>query len=65
MIFGINTTRYISKLSQITYNNFEISVVVFMQNITTNHAITYTNDVEIPETKRFILKRLELGTTLS
>ena len=28
---------------EITYNNFEISLVVFMQNITTNHAITYTN----------------------
>ena len=26
-----------------TYNNFEISFVVFMPNITTNHAITYTN----------------------
>ena len=25
------------------YNNFEISFVVFMTNITTNHAITYTN----------------------
>ena len=36
-----------------------------MPNITTNHAITYTNDVEIPETKRFIPKRFELGTTLS
>ena len=36
-----------------------------MPNITTNHAITYTNDVEIPETNRFILKRFELGTTLS
>ena len=43
MIFGINTTRDISKLSQITYNNFEISLVVFMPNITSNHAITYTN----------------------
>ena len=43
MIFGIITTRDISKLSQITSNNFEISLVVFMQNITTNHAITYTN----------------------
>ena len=43
MIFGINTTRDISKLSQITYNNFEISPEVFMPNITTNHAITYTN----------------------
>ena len=39
MIFGINTTCNIS----ITYNNFEISLVVFMPNITTNHAITYTN----------------------
>ena len=25
------------------YSNFEISLVVFMPNITTNHAITYTN----------------------
>ena len=30
---------------EITYNNFEISLVVFMPNITTNHAITYTNNV--------------------
>ena len=52
MIFGINTACDISKLSQIftcltareiTYNNFEISLVVFMPSITTNHAITYTN----------------------
>ena len=28
---------------EITYNNFEISFLVFMPNITTNHAITYTN----------------------
>ena len=28
---------------EITYNNFEISLVVFMSNITTNHAITNTN----------------------
>ena len=27
---------------EITYNNFEISLVAFMPNITTNHAITYT-----------------------
>ena len=27
----------------ITFNNFEISLVVFMPNITTNHAVTYTN----------------------
>ena len=38
MIFGINTTRDISKLSQISLA-FEISRVVFMPNITTNHAI--------------------------
>ena len=44
MTFGINTTRDISKLSQnftrltareITYNDFEISLVVFMPNIST------------------------------
>ena len=49
MIFGINTTSDISKLSQIsravTYNNLEISRVVFMPDITTNHAITYTYTV--------------------
>ena len=28
---------------EITYKNFEISLVVFMPNINTNHAITYTN----------------------
>ena len=28
---------------EITYNNFEMSLVVFMPNITTNQAITYTN----------------------
>ena len=38
MIFGINTTHDISKLSQISK-----SLVVFMPNITTNHAITYAN----------------------
>ena len=50
MIFGINTTCDISKIvsnfthltaHEITYNNFEISQVVFMPNITTNQAITY------------------------
>ena len=35
-----NFTRLMAR--EITYNNFEISVVVFMPNITTNHAITYT-----------------------
>ena len=34
---------------EITYNNFEISLVVFMPNITTNHAITYTNNTEASE----------------
>lgn len=29
---------------EIPYNNFEISLVVFIPNIVTNHAITYTND---------------------
>ena len=33
------------------YNSFEISPVVFMPNITTNHAITYTNLVD------FVLSR--------
>ena len=28
---------------EITYNNFEISLVIFMPNIATNHDITYTN----------------------
>ena len=28
---------------EIKYNHFEISLVAFMPNITTNHAITYTN----------------------
>ena len=31
---------------EITYNNFEILLVVFTPNITTNHAITYTNREE-------------------
>ena len=49
MIFGINTTREIvSNFTRLTareimYNNFEISLVIFIPNITTNHAITYTN----------------------
>jgi len=57
VIFGINTTRDISKLSQISLanareilvNNFEISFVVLLPNITTKHAITYTNNTN--ETK--------------
>ena len=50
MIFGINTTQDISAAREITYNNFEISLVVFMPNITTNHAITYTNSNDISTT---------------
>ena len=51
MIFGINTTLDISKIvsnftrltaREISYNNFEISLGVFMPNFTTNHAFTYT-----------------------
>ena len=43
------------------YNNFEISLVVVMPNITTNHAITYTNalnrDLElIPQANKDIWK---------
>ena len=42
----MSTTYDISKLSQITYSNFEISHVVFMPNNTTNHAITYTDIIK-------------------
>ena len=31
------------KAREVTYNNFEISLVVFLPNITTNHVITYAN----------------------
>ena len=44
VIFGITTTCDISKLSQL-YHNLEISLVLFMPNITTNHAISYTYTV--------------------
>ena len=36
-----NFTRLTAR--EIMFNNFEISLVVFMPNITTNHAITHTN----------------------
>ena len=36
------------------YNNFEISLVVFISNITTNHAITYTNTY-FPERENTLL----------
>ena len=35
--------NYYLTAREITYNNFEISLMVFMPNVTTNHAITYTN----------------------
>ena len=41
---------------EITYNNFEISLVVFMPNTTTNHAITYTNS-------RFVILSQKLKTS--
>ena len=63
MIFGINTTRDISKLSQIsravTYNNFEISLVVFMPNITTNHAITCTNCIFSVKFSKLIISEFQ------
>ena len=37
--FGVNVNLNLSN----TYNNFEISLVLFMPNIPTNHTITYTS----------------------
>ena len=37
-----NFTRLTAR--EITYNNFEISLVVFIPNITKNHPVTYTNN---------------------
>ena len=42
-----NFTRLTAR--EITYNNLEISLVVFMPNIATNHAITYTNQMVTSE----------------
>ena len=39
-----NFTRLTAR--EIAYNNFEISLVVFMPNTTTNQTITYTNHAE-------------------
>ena len=41
MIIVSNFTRLTAR--EITYNYFEMSLVVFIPFITTNHAITYTN----------------------
>ena len=48
MMFGINTTRDILKLSQISLASRLITISKYhswylMPNITSNHAITYTN----------------------
>ena len=40
-----NFTRLTAR--KITYNNFEISLVLFMPDINTNHAITYSNWLKI------------------
>ena len=40
---------------EITYNNFEISLVVFIPNMTTNHAITYTNYIMSLDYKSLIM----------
>ena len=37
------------------YNNFEISPVVFMPNITTNYAITYTNPTTVAHKGHYAL----------
>ena len=74
MIFGINTTRdiYFKIVSnftpltarEITYNIFEISLVVFMTNIATNHAITYTNSYTCPlnHVSKLLVENLVLFT---
>ena len=46
MIFQ-NCLKFRLTAREITYNNSEISLVVFMPNITTNHAIIYTNSAFI------------------
>ena len=43
-LFFLRHLWYFKMVSN-SYDNFEISLVVFMPNITTNHAITYTNTV--------------------
>ena len=45
MIFQ-NCLKFHLTAREITFNNFEISLVIFMPNISTNHAITYTNFYE-------------------
>ena len=67
MIFQIvsNVTRLTAR--EITYNNFEMSLVVFIPNITTNHAITCTNHSATlpPEYSDEILMSLLISNNLS
>ena len=46
---------------EITYNNFEISLVVFIPNITTNHAITYTNKHKLELSKGLKVHTVDLS----
>ena len=77
MIFGIKQIKYhswyfksvsnfFSRLTarEITYNNFEISLVLFMPNITTNHAITYTNTTVVAIFSNACLWRRSLYSNL-
>ena len=48
-----NFTRLITD-REIMYNNFKISLVAFMPNITTNHAITYTRDGQFWKYRRML-----------
>ena len=43
----IGNTMICSYFWHLYYYNFEISLVVFMPNITTNNAITYTNTTRV------------------
>ena len=47
------------------YNNFEISLLVFMPNTTTNHAITYTIYVREHKISRFKHPNLRFIFSLS
>ena len=46
---------------EIMYNNFEISLEVFMPNITTNHTITYTNFFPVVSLMMNFSGQLHLG----
>ena len=67
MIFQIVSNVTLLTAREITYNNFEMSLVVFIPNITTNHAITYTNHSATlpPEYSDEILMSLLISNNLS